>query len=131
MRPAEVTRPPVLDESGLTAAQREVFEAIRSGPRGVVEGPLRVWLHSPALAERAQQLGAFCRYGTRLPARLSELAIVTVGAFWRSGFEWHVHAPIARRAGIAAEAIEAIRTGATPTLAAPDERAVYDFSREL
>ena len=131
MVPAEVTRPPVLDEGSLTAAQQEVFEAIRSGPRGLVEGPLRVWLHSPALAEPAQRLGAFCRYGTRLPARLSELAIITVGAHWRSGFEWHVHAPIAQRAGIAAEAIEAIRTGGTPTLTQPDERAVYDFCREL
>jgi len=131
MGPAEVTRPPVLDEGSLTAAQQEVFDAIRSGPRGLVEGPLRVWLHSPALAEPAQRLGAFCRYGTRLPARLSELAIITVGAHWRSGFEWHVHAPIAQRAGIAAEAIEAIRTGGTPTLTQPDERAVYDFCREL
>lgn len=131
MVPAEVTRPPVLDEGSLTAAQQEVFDAIRSGPRGLVEGPLRVWLHSPALAEPAQRLGAFCRYGTRLPARLSELAIITVGAHWRSGFEWHVHAPIAQRAGIAAEAIEAIRTGGTPTLTQPDERAVYDFCREL
>lgn len=131
MKPAEVTRPPVLDEANLTAAQQEVFDAIRSGPRGVVEGPLRVWLHSPALAQPAQRLGAFCRYGTRLPARLSELAIITVGAHWRSGFEWHVHAPIARKAGIAAEAIEAIRTGAAPMLTAPDERAVHDFSREL
>ena len=131
MVPAEVTRPPVLDEGSLTAAQQEVFDAIRSGPRGLVEGPLRVWLHSPALAEPAQRLGAFCRYGTRLPARLSELAIITVGAHWRSGFEWHVHAPIAQRAGIAAEAIEAIRTGGTPTLTQPDEQAVYDFCREL
>jgi len=131
MVPAEVTRPPVLDEGSLTTAQQEVFDAIRSGPRGLVEGPLRVWLHSPALAEPAQRLGAFCRYGTRLPARLSELAIITVGAHWRSGFEWHVHAPIAERAGIAAEAIETIRTGGAPTLTQPDERAVYDFCREL
>jgi len=131
MSPAEVTRPPVLDEASLTTAQQAAFDAIRSGPRGVVEGPLRVWLHSPALAEPAQRLGAFCRYGTRLPARLSELAIITVGAHWRSGFEWHVHAPIARQAGIAAAAIEAIRTGGAPTLTEADERAVYDFSREL
>ena len=131
MKPAEPTRPPMLDEARLTPAQQKVFDAIRSGPRGVVEGPLRVWLQSPALAEPAQRLGAFCRYGTRLPARLSELAIITVGAHWRSGFEWHVHAPIAERAGIAAEAIEAIRTGAAPTLAQADERAVFDFSREL
>ena len=93
-----MSRPPVLDEDRLTAEQQAVFDDIRSGPRGLVEGPLRVWLQSPAFAERAQKLGAFCRYGTRLPARLSELAIVIVGAHWRSGFEWSVHAPIAANA---------------------------------
>ena len=126
-----MSRPPVLDEGRLTAQQQTVFDDIRSGPRGLVEGPLRVWLQSPVFAERAQKLGAFCRYGTRLPARLSELAIVIVGAHWRSGFEWSVHAPIAAKAGIDIEVLEAIRAGARPSLVRADERAVYRFSREL
>jgi 4-carboxymuconolactone decarboxylase len=124
-------RPPLLDETGLTSEQQAVFDRIRSGPRGVVEGPLRVWIQSPAFAERAQALGAFCRYGSRLPPRLSELAILIVGAHWRSGFEWHAHAPIAARAGVSALAIEAIRAGQTPELAQKDEQAVYAFSAEL
>jgi 4-carboxymuconolactone decarboxylase len=126
-----LSRPPRLDEAHLTPEQQAVFEDIRSGPRGVVEGPLRVWLQSPAFAERAQKLGAFCRYGTRLPARLSELAIIMVGAHWRSGFEWSVHATIAAKAGIDSEVLEAIRVGARPSLVRSDERAVYAFSREL
>jgi 4-carboxymuconolactone decarboxylase len=124
-------RPPVLDEARLTVEQRTVFERIRSGPRGLVEGPLRVWLQSPVLADHAQALGAFCRYRTRLPPRLSELAILVVGAHWRSGFEWHVHAPIAAREGIDGATIEALRTGRTPPLTKDDERAVYDFAAEL
>jgi 4-carboxymuconolactone decarboxylase len=126
-----LSRPPVLDEEHLTTEQQAVFDDIRSGPRGLVEGPLRVWLQSPTFAERAQKLGAFCRYGTRIPARLSELAIVLVGAHWRSGFEWSVHAPIAAKAGIDLEVLEAIRVGAQPSLIRADERAVYRFSQEL
>jgi 4-carboxymuconolactone decarboxylase len=126
-----LSRPPVLDEAHLTTEQQAVFDDIRSGPRGLVEGPLRVWLQSPEIAERAQKLGAFCRYGTRIPARLSELAIVIVGAHWRSGFEWSVHAPIAEKAGIDPDVLEAIRTGARPSLVRTDERAVYRFSQEL
>ena len=126
-----MSRPPVLDEAHLTAEQQVVFDDIRSGPRGLVEGPLRVWLQSPAFAERAQKLGAFCRYGTRMPARLSELAIVIVGAHWRSGFEWSVHAPIAAKAGIDSEVLEAIRVGAPPSIIRADERVVYRFSQEL
>jgi 4-carboxymuconolactone decarboxylase len=124
-------RPLTLDETRLTPEQRPIYEAILSGPRGVVEGPLRVWLQSPGLADKAQALGAFCRYGTSLPPRLSELAIITVGAHWRSGFEWHVHAPIAEKAGVAPAVVEAIRTGAAPPLEREDEAAVHAFCREL
>src|SRR4029077_11959346 len=114
----------------LTSAQRKVHDAIVAGPRGRVVGPLRVWLMSPELAERAQELGAFCRYGTSLPPRLSELAILVTGAFWQAGFEWHAHAPIAINTGLPADAIEAIRSGKEPKLAQKDEQAVYGFSRD-
>jgi 4-carboxymuconolactone decarboxylase len=127
----ELSRPPILDEGRLTAEQQAVFDDIRSGPRGLVEGPLRVWVQSPEFAERAQKLGAFCRYGTRIPRRLSELAIVIVGAHWRSGFEWSVHAPIAAEAGIDPDGLEAIRVGKQPSLVGADERAVYRFSQQL
>lgn len=120
-------RPLQLDETALTPEQQRIHDAILSGPRGIVEGPLRVWLHSPGLADKAQALGAFCRYGTRLEPRLSELAILTTGAFWRSGFEWEVHAPIAAGAGLDEAAIEAIRTGRTPDFTREDEAAVHAF----
>jgi 4-carboxymuconolactone decarboxylase len=115
----------------LTPAQRKVHDAIVAGPRGRVVGPLRVWLLSPELAERAQEFGAFCRFHTSLPPRLSELAILVTGAFWRAGFEWHAHAPIAIKAGLPADAVEAIRLGKVPKFAHEDERAVYEFCREL
>ena len=120
-----------IDPATLTPEQRRVYDAILASPRKVVEGPLRVWLTSPGLADRAQALGAFCRYGTGLSQRLSELAIVTTGAHWRAGFEWAVHAPIALAAGLDAGALEAIRIGHEPDLQNPDERAVYLFSSEL
>ena len=108
-----------------------MYDQILSGPRGIVEGPLRVWVNSPGLADKAQALGAFCRYGTSLPQRLSELAIITTGAHWRAGFEWAVHAPIALKAGLAPDVVEAIRTGREPSFTQEDERAVYAFSSEL
>jgi 4-carboxymuconolactone decarboxylase len=124
------TRIPDIDEAALSVEQQRVYDLIRLGPRGVVEGPLRVWLTRPELAERAQALGTYCRYGTSLEPRLSELAIITVGAFWRAGFEWLTHAPIAERAGISAVAIDAIKNEREPILR-NDEHAVYTFTREL
>lgn len=125
------SRTPILDEDALTPEQKPIYDAIKSGPRGVVQGPLRVWLQSPKLADRAQALGAFCRYDTALEPRLSELAIIVTGAYWRAGFEWAVHAPIAVKAGIAEDIAEAIRVGRTPEFEAEDEAVVYAFSHEL
>jgi 4-carboxymuconolactone decarboxylase len=124
-------RLPDLVVEDLSPEQRRVHDAILSGPRGIVEGPLRVWLTSAELADRAQALGAFCRFGTVLPPRLSELAIITAGAYWKAGFEWAVHAPIAIKAGVSTEAAEAIRTGRQPRFEQADQAAVHAFAHEL
>jgi 4-carboxymuconolactone decarboxylase len=124
-------RLPDIDVVKLDEHQKSIYDAIANGPRGKVEGPLRVWLNSPAFAERAQALGAFCRFGSSLSPRLSELAILVIGAYWRAGFEWFAHAPIAIEAGLDPSVVEAIRTGSDPALIKADERAVYEFSREL
>lgn len=123
-------RPLEIDPERLNERQRAAHDAILAGPRGVVEGPLRIWLLSPDLADRAQSLGAFCRFGTSLRPDLSELAILVTGSFWRAGFEWHVHAPIAERAGVSLEALAALREGRAPVLQGEQE-IVYSFSRML
>ncbi|MFM5923494.1 MAG: carboxymuconolactone decarboxylase family protein [Novosphingobium sp.] len=115
----------------LDAEQRRVFDIITAGPRGKVEGPLRVWLHSPQLAEAAQALGAFCRFGSALEPRLSELAILVCGATWKSGFEWAVHAPIAIAQGLDADVVEAMRIGAPPKFERDDEALVHVFCTTL
>ena len=63
--------------------------------------------------------------------RLSELAIITTGAYWKAGFEWHVHAPIAIAAGLDKAAVEALRSGATPHFEQEDEQAVWRFAHHL
>ncbi|MCW8305513.1 carboxymuconolactone decarboxylase family protein [Acidiphilium sp. PA] len=119
------------DPARMSEAQRAAHDAIAAGPRGKVEGPLAVWLHSAELANRAQALGEYCRFGSSLPPRLSELAILVMGAFWQAGFEWHVHAPIAEAAGIAPAIIAAVKAGDQPIFTEPDAQAVHDFAREL
>lgn len=126
-----MTRVPPLDPDSLSPEQRAVYDAISAGPRGSVRGPLAVWLQSPPLAQRAQELGAYCRFGSSLPPRLSELAILVTARHWRSAYEWHAHAPFAKRGGLSDAAIEAIRTATEPALAGEDERVVYRFASEM
>ena len=120
-----------IDPAALDAEQRRVYEEILAGPRRRLEGPLRVWLHSPQFADHAQALGAFCRFGSGLDRRLSELAILVTGAFWKAKFEWYAHAPLGIEAGLDPLAVEAIRAGRTPKFVREDEAAVYAFAREL
>jgi len=71
------------------------------------------------------------RWGTSLPDRLSELAIIATARFWRAQYEWYAHAPLAAKAGVPAAAIEAIRTGGTPLFTAKDEALVHRICSEI
>lgn len=126
-----VSRHPVLNEDQLTDKQRAVHDRIVSGPRGVVRGPLRVWLQSPDLADRAQALGQFARYDTTLPPRLSELAIIVTARIWSAGFEWTTHAPIAARAGVDAAIIDAISHAKIPDFEDVAQAAAFHVAVEL
>ncbi|MGE3302243.1 MAG: carboxymuconolactone decarboxylase family protein [Hyphomonadaceae bacterium] len=131
---ADAPRLPARNEDAYDDAQRAFVAALRAGPRGpnmAPNGPFAVWLHAPALGALAQQLGAYCRYGTSLSARQSEFAILCVAHHWRAQFEWAAHARIAAEAGVSAETIEAVRAGKPPAGAAADELAIHAVVEEL
>jgi len=127
-------RLPVLTEDALDADQRRLLDAMRAGPRGAraqLRGPFAVYMHAPAYGELTQQLGAYVRFNTALAPRLSEFAILCIARIWRAQYEWHAHAPIAESAGVKPQTISAIKAGRTPATAPRDERAIWDFVREL
>lgn len=124
-------RLPDLNPDTLTKDQRRVHDVIIAGPRGAVQGPLRVWLTSPALADRAQALGQFARFDSSLSKDLSELAILVTARIWSSGFEWAHHAPIALAAGIPEDAIAAIGAAQRPVFDCAKRQAVFDCAVEL
>jgi 4-carboxymuconolactone decarboxylase len=123
---ARIGAPP---ESELNAAQRTEYESAIKG-FGTPAGPRMPLLNSPDVLQAwGDMQKALSR--SKLPAPLRELCIITVGAYWKSEFEWYVHAPGARKQGIPAEAIEAIRKQQAPHFSAPDQRIVYEFTHQL
>ncbi|UTW13553.1 carboxymuconolactone decarboxylase family protein [Marinobacterium rhizophilum] len=120
-----------LAASQMSPEQQRVLDAILSGPRGNLDGPFLAWIHSPGLADHAQALGAYCRYHTSMPLRLSELAILVTAAWWQSQAEWQIHEPIARQAGIADPVIDALCLGTTPEFERADEQLVYQIGCTL
>jgi 4-carboxymuconolactone decarboxylase len=127
------SRLPAISMESLTPEQRAVVDAIHSGPRGrfINAGPFVVFLHAPAFGMLAQQLGGHLRFRTSLPTRLSELAILCTGQFWKAQFEWHAHARIAAKEGVKESTIRDIQAGRTPKSAPRDELAIYTFVKEL
>ncbi len=115
----------------LDARQKEIAERIASGPRGRIRGPLALWLYSPDLAERAQHLGEFLRFGTTFDKRISELAILICAAHLKCGYVWAVHADIARQAGVDDSVIDALRTGSEPAFERQDEGEIFAFITQL
>ena len=114
----------------LSEEQKEIHDAIVSGPRGHVVGPLSIWLNNPGLARSAQTVGEYARYGTSLSKGLSELAIITTGRVWSSAFEWEHHAPLAIEGGIDPENVNIISMGQRPNFTKVEEEAVFDFAAE-
>jgi 4-carboxymuconolactone decarboxylase len=132
-RQAPPPRLPAIPDEALTPVQHALIDSIRSGPRGQFKmgGPFYCYLHAPALGEVAQKLGAHCRFGTSLPPRLSEFAILATARQWKSQYEWAAHAPIAAEKGVKPDTIRDLRAGRLPKNAPADERAIYAFVREL
>ncbi len=128
----------------LDPEQRDLYDAIIGGPRGTgtqhfpltaddgtLNGPFEAMLLNPALGTALQALGTAVRYGTGLPGRLREMAILLVAAHWDSQFEEQSHAAIGRSVGLDDEDLAALREGRAPASADEDERAAHAVVRAL
>ena len=115
----------------MTPAQKEVHDEIVAGRRGRFGGPFEILIRAPEVCRHLQRLGEYLRWGSSLEPALSELAICLTARHLRANYEWQAHAPLAVAAGVPAAAIEAVRTGATPSFTAADQVLVHRVVTEL
>ncbi|HWF81086.1 MAG TPA: carboxymuconolactone decarboxylase family protein [Streptosporangiaceae bacterium] len=133
-----MNRLPYLRYDELTADGKTVWDGV-VGTRGDqlvnadggLVGPFNAFVHAPDVGRHLSALGATVRFGTSIERRLSELAIITVGARWKAEFEWWAHARMARRHGVPDAVVDAIAHGDEPPFAAPDERVIYAVASQL
>lgn len=98
---------------------------------GGLVGPFNAFVHVPEIGRRLSSLGALLRFRTSIERRLSEVAICTVGAHWRSEFEFFAHAPMAIEHGVSVAVVEALRAGVAPVFERDDERIVHAVATQL
>jgi 4-carboxymuconolactone decarboxylase len=115
----------------LTPPQQTMVNELLAGKRGALTGPFNVFLRSPEVGNLAQRVGEHVRFRSSLPPRLNEMAILLTAKWWLSQYEWHAHKPLALKAGLRTEVVDAIHAGTRPPEMQADEAAVYDFSTEL
>jgi 4-carboxymuconolactone decarboxylase len=126
-----IDRMPPLEMSRMDEAQRKAAQALIEGPRKGVFGPFIPLLRSPELMDRLQRVGEYLRFGNSIPARLNELAICIAAHHVSNAFEWSVHRTAALKAGIGADALDAIAHGRRAGSLAGDDALVHDFVTEL
>lgn len=115
----------------LDAQQQALYAKIQSGPRGVVRGPLALLLHSPDVAEHAQALGVTVRYNSAFAPKLSEFIILMVARHNDCNYEWAAHAPIAERAGVSSQVIEALAQDRVPAFQDEGQALVHSYVTSL
>jgi len=123
-------RLPVISPEDMDERQQEIAARI-AGRRGAVRGPFRVWLNSPDLCERVEALGAFVRFDSSLPTRLSELALLMAARQFDAQYSWNAHVDKAVDAGIPRAAVEALARKEHPDFDNPEDAAFHDFCAEL
>jgi 4-carboxymuconolactone decarboxylase len=122
---------PPLPADKMTDAQRKAAAEMIAGPRKGVNGPFIPLLRSPELMERLQKVGEYLRFQSSLEQRISEFIMLVVSREWTQHFEWFVHVPLGRKAGISEGTIAALAEGRRPSGMSEDEELAYDFCVEL
>ncbi len=133
-----VSRLPYLRRDDLDPDGQQVWDSVVGSrgdllvnEQGGLAGPFNAFVHAPDVGRHLASLGRVLRFGTSLERRLTEVAIITVGARWKAEFEWWAHAGMARRHGVPDAVVDAIGRGEDPPFQADDERTVYALAREL
>lgn len=134
----------VLSSEEMTSEQVDLYREILGGPRGQgpravllssgaagLAGPFNAMLYAPPVGHALQGLGVAIRFGTQLPARVREMAILVVAQAWNSAYERESHELIGRDAGLTEAEIQALRAGTDPGFAVKEEQVAYSVARAL
>ena len=124
-------RMPPIPADKMTEAQKKAAAEIIAGPRGQLVGPFIPLLRSPEFMSRLQKTGEYLRYNSKLGSRLNEFVILVTARLWTQQFEWVTHEPLALKAGVKREIIDAVRAGRRPAGMDADQEIAYDFLMEL
>src|SRR6185503_18246728 len=99
--------------------------------RGRISGPSTVVLHSPGLARPWNEISEYLHRDSIVEPQHAELAVCVTAREKDCGYVWNAHVPLARKAGVAAATIDAVRDRGPVSGMSGAERAVVLYVRQL
>jgi len=135
-----MTRLPPLPYDAIDPEQREIWDRIvatRGGigsmtdATGSLIGPFHALVRRPSVGKHLLEVGQNLRFGNAAPDSLLEIAICTVGAHWKSEFEFWAHSRFALAAGVSQAALDALAAGTAPDFDRPEEQLVHAWAHAL
>jgi 4-carboxymuconolactone decarboxylase len=124
-------RLPTIAPSQYDAEQKAAAAQFEAARKSAVFGPFEPMMHSPQLMSDARAMGDYLRFNSSIGNTLSELTILITAREWTQNFEWSYHYPIALKAGLKPDLLDAIAAGKHPAGMSSDEDIVYRFTVEL
>ncbi len=119
----------------LSNEQKKLFDQIietrKITPAGQIGGPFDAWLLNAEMGSRIVGLGGMFRFKTSVDRRYVELTILVTGQFWQAQFEWYAHEPMALKAGVPQQVVDAIKAGELPVFEHEADRISHALCTEL
>ena len=126
-----MARIPLIEKKeSLSPEHQAIYDAIAQS-RGRVQGPFSALLHSPTIAERTANLGAYIRFESTLDPRIVELAALATSRELKCRHEWAAHVAHAQKAGIRMDTIKAVHARSDPTGLSPEDAQLVSYVQEL
>ncbi len=128
-------RYPELKMDQLTAEQKAYVDNLQKPPRNnttaLKNPPFKVYMRSPELAGKLEEVSDYVRWGTGLPPRLTELAIMITARQWSNQWIWRGHYRLAVRGGLDPSVGADLAAGKRPEKMKDDEAILYNYATEM
>jgi 4-carboxymuconolactone decarboxylase len=121
--------PSITGKEQVPAKDHATFDSIVAS-RGAIQGPFTMFLHSPEVAGRVADLGAYVRFEGSLDMRVRVLAAMTAAREFEAVYVWGAQTGGARRLGVPETTITAIRENHSRGIPAEDAE-IVEFTRQL
>ncbi|WP_227379128.1 carboxymuconolactone decarboxylase family protein [Haladaptatus halobius] len=120
----------ITNREEIPEGHRHNFDLIEES-RGQVSGPFTVLLNSPEVGGRVGHLGTYIRFESQLSGQERELAILTTAREFDCAYEWAVHEPLAREAGVRDEALKVVTDRRSVDALTETEAIIVRYGRAL